>query len=158
MTATALGAALHRYRCALLKRLPQLGGVRLALLYEMHCQAPARRTPTPRSRVVRVNEAVEHQSVSARAPSLRRLGKTRSLNVALDGGTKAFMSAERGWIVEPPPPRQEWHLPAWVKPSGRHFLSHRQRARRPRQEAWPGLEVSRDSEVTVAPSTVGDCR
>ena len=25
------------------------------------------------------------------------------------------MSAERGWIVDPPPPPTEWHTPGWVK-------------------------------------------
>jgi hypothetical protein len=29
-------------------------------------------------------------------------------NVALDGGTEASVSAERGWIAEPQPAR-EWH-------------------------------------------------
>jgi hypothetical protein len=54
------------------------------------------------------------------------------------------LSAERGWIG-PPQPVVEWHMPAWVKTGGRHFLSHRQSARLPRQEPWPGLEVSSDS-------------
>ena len=30
------------------------------------------------------------------------------------------MSAERGWIGEPPPPT-EWHMPSWVRTGGRHF-------------------------------------
>jgi hypothetical protein len=33
------------------------------------------------------------------------------------------MSAERGWIVEPPPPPTEWHTPGWVKDGGRHFVT-----------------------------------
>jgi hypothetical protein len=31
------------------------------------------------------------------------------------------MSAERGWIGEPQPPK-EWHTPGWVKTGGRHFV------------------------------------
>ena len=33
------------------------------------------------------------------------------------------MSAERGWIVDPPPPPTEWHTPGWVKEGGRHFIT-----------------------------------
>jgi hypothetical protein len=33
------------------------------------------------------------------------------------------MSAERGWIVEPPPFPTEWHMPGWVKEGGRHFIT-----------------------------------
>ena len=35
------------------------------------------------------------------------------------------MSAERGWISDPQPPK-EWHTPGWVKTGGRHFV-HRSR-------------------------------
>ncbi len=31
------------------------------------------------------------------------------------------MSAERGWIGDPQPPK-EWHIPGWVKTGGRHFV------------------------------------
>jgi hypothetical protein len=31
------------------------------------------------------------------------------------------MSAERGWIGEPPAPT-EWRMPGWVKEGGRHFV------------------------------------
>jgi len=50
------------------------------------------------------------------------------------------MSAERGWIG-PPQLTTEWHLPAWAKTGGRHFLSHRQSAAR----SLGGPEVSRNS-------------
>jgi hypothetical protein len=33
------------------------------------------------------------------------------------------MSAERGWIVDPPPPQQEWHTPGWLEEGGRHFIT-----------------------------------
>jgi hypothetical protein len=78
---------------------------------------------------------------------LRRFEKIRSLNVVLDGQTEAPVSAERGWIGEPQP-EKEWHTPGWLREKGTghsHFLSHRQTARLPRQEPWPGLEVSSDS-------------
>ena|ERR1700758_2322966 len=34
------------------------------------------------------------------------------------------MSAERGWIGEPQPPK-EWHTPGWVKTGGQHFVNCR---------------------------------
>jgi hypothetical protein len=38
------------------------------------------------------------------------------------------LSAERGWIADPPPPT-EWHMPGWVKTGGRHFVTHREPSR-----------------------------
>lgn len=34
------------------------------------------------------------------------------------------MSAERGWIGDPQPPK-EWHTPGWVKTGGQHFVNCR---------------------------------
>jgi hypothetical protein len=56
------------------------------------------------------------------------------------------VGVERGWIGEPQP-EKEWHTPGWLreKGTGHSHFSHRQSARPPRQEAWPGLAVSRGS-------------
>jgi hypothetical protein len=40
------------------------------------------------------------------------------------------MSAERGKIVEPPPPPTEWHMPGWVKQGGRHFITTKRKTDR----------------------------
>lgn len=43
------------------------------------------------------------------------------------------MSAERGWIGDPQPPK-EWHMPGWVKTGGRHFVHSRQADREASKE------------------------
>jgi hypothetical protein len=63
--------------------------------------------PTPRPWVVRVTK---RRAITGAGQERLPCGgpKLWSLNVALNAGTEAPMSAERGWIAEPQPARQ-WH-------------------------------------------------
>lgn len=62
-------------------------------------------------------------------------------------GTKAPMSAKRGWIGDPQPDK-EWHTAGWLREKGTghsHFHSRGQSAKPPEDEPWPGLEVTKNS-------------
>jgi hypothetical protein len=52
----------------------------------------------------------------------------------------AEMSAERGWIGDPQPPK-EWHTPGWVKTGGRHFVHFRKAGHVPVRSIQPSTGV-----------------
>jgi hypothetical protein len=80
----------------------------MELLHELRHHSPGSAHANPTLAAGPGDEAAGITECLAR-PRLRCGGpKLWSLNVALDGGTEAPMSAERGWIGEPQPARP-WH-------------------------------------------------
>lgn len=74
------------------------------------------------------------------SPLLRRLRKTRSLDVVLGGHMEAPMSAERSWIGEPQP-EKEWSTPWLVVRKGHRIQPFSQSSSEP--EAAGVLSMAR---------------